>query len=420
MSNLAQRAGMWPIDARVAMERAKADAVSDGPLVSVVMTTRNAEKHLARAINSLKLLEYGSVEIILQDCVSTDRTLEIAENGGIERICSEPDQGALDGLVRAAHKASGEIIAVCWADDELLPHAVGWGVAKLQTLGCDVVYGDQLLSYDPRGTQILGKGEPWDISGLFHQRFWPVFSSSFFRKRALIQLGEKLTVFDHDEYEFWLWLGLLGTIRYEPGLVSIFHIHDETRWTKPGYTHQLLPGRFRAIQDAFRNYPDLGLRFPALNQGDAEISVLLWAALHELDSAHSPEDALTHLRKLCGRHNGDHRFDLILERFFDRWTSCDPALLGHYAKLASEFGIKFAICDSGSVQESACQFLENENARLKMAIDALQTENARLVAEMHSAEARIANAELRVGSMEKSSSWLLTEPLRKLKTLLLR
>ena len=302
---------------------------------------------------------------------------------------------------------------MCWADDELLPHAVGWGVAKLRMFGCDVVYGDQLLSYDLRGMQVLGKGEPWDLSGLVHQRFWPVFSSSFFRKQALIQLGEKLTVFDHDEYEFWLWLGLLGTICYEPGLVSVFHIHDETRWTKPGYTHSLLPGRFRAIQDVFRNCRDLGSRFQDLSQTDAEISVLLWAALHEIDSAHSPEEALKHFMKLRGRYNGDHRFALIVRRFFDRWTSCDPALVGPYAQLALEIGFRFDVRDPGSPPAVDYEALEYDNARLARELDDVRGENVRLGTALNAAE-------LRIGNLENSSSWLLTEPLRRLKNLIWR
>ena len=77
---------MWPAEIKAVIDRARVDAVTDGPLVSVVITTRNAQKHLARAIDSLKAQDYRSIEVILHDCVSADRTLEIARNCGVDHV----------------------------------------------------------------------------------------------------------------------------------------------------------------------------------------------------------------------------------------------------------------------------------------------------------------------------------------------
>ena len=48
------------------------------PLVSVIITTKNEEKHIENLLQSIKRQTYKNIEIILVDNYSTDRTREIA------------------------------------------------------------------------------------------------------------------------------------------------------------------------------------------------------------------------------------------------------------------------------------------------------------------------------------------------------
>src|SRR6185295_6826730 len=107
--------------------------------------------------------------------------IEIAQAFGRASVVSERDEATLDGLLRAARRARGEIIAVCWADDELLPHAAGWAAATFERHPADVIYGDQLFVFG-NGSEWIAEGWPWDRGKFLRQEFFPPFSSSFFRR----------------------------------------------------------------------------------------------------------------------------------------------------------------------------------------------------------------------------------------------
>jgi glycosyltransferase involved in cell wall biosynthesis len=296
-----------------AIAAASAQAALSGPLVSIVCVARNAEQFVARAIASMQAQIYGNVELLFQDGASTDRTLDIVRGSGNLNLVSEPDQATLDGLLRAAARAKGEIIGVCWADDELLPHAAGWAAAMFRQHPADIVYGDQLFVHDDGGAEWIAEGSPWERAKFLRQEFFPPFSSSFFRRTALLALAERLTVFDHDEFEFWLWLDRLGTILHVPGLVSKFHVHGGSRWTKPGYCETMVRGRRRAIAQFAAAE---GERAAALG-AEAELGLELWAALHEISCTGSIEHSLSHLERIQEGFNGDPRFLMTLARLLN-------------------------------------------------------------------------------------------------------
>ena len=87
--------------------------------ISVITAVWNAEKSLARCVESVK---GNDVEHLLMDNCSTDRTVAIArELDPAVRVISEPDKGIYDAMNRGAERASGEILAWLNADDYYLP-----------------------------------------------------------------------------------------------------------------------------------------------------------------------------------------------------------------------------------------------------------------------------------------------------------
>lgn len=97
------------------------------PLVSVVITAFQAEKHVARALRSAIMLDADEpVEIILFDDGSTDGTLAAAraEAKADPRILviEGGRQGRARALNRAITAARGRYIAILDADDIALPH----------------------------------------------------------------------------------------------------------------------------------------------------------------------------------------------------------------------------------------------------------------------------------------------------------
>jgi glycosyltransferase involved in cell wall biosynthesis len=96
---------------------------SSRPLISVVVTVRNEERHLSQLLDSL-LPQEGPFEVVLVDSESRDRTLEIAESYArrhpdVVRVVSHPGSRGI-GRNRGVREARGEFIAFidgdCFAD----------------------------------------------------------------------------------------------------------------------------------------------------------------------------------------------------------------------------------------------------------------------------------------------------------------
>jgi len=99
---------------------------SDDPLrslISVVITVRNEERHLAQLLDSL-LVQAGPLEVVLVDSESRDRTVEIAEAYARRsperlRVVSQPGSRGI-GRNRGVRESRGEWVAFidgdCFAD----------------------------------------------------------------------------------------------------------------------------------------------------------------------------------------------------------------------------------------------------------------------------------------------------------------
>ena len=122
----------------------------DRILISVVTVCLNAEKDIARTINSILMQDLTGFEYLIKDGGSDDSTLGIAEGysgrfmeKGISfRIVSEKDEGIYDSMNRAAELASGEWIMYINAGDELFDESVLTHLSSFIMQDADVIYGD--------------------------------------------------------------------------------------------------------------------------------------------------------------------------------------------------------------------------------------------------------------------------------------
>ena len=82
---------------------------------------------------------YPHIEIIVQDNLSTDETVDIlnAYAPRLTRVIREKDQGQSDALRRGYARATGEILGWLNADDLLMPNAVERVVAALRARSRD-------------------------------------------------------------------------------------------------------------------------------------------------------------------------------------------------------------------------------------------------------------------------------------------
>lgn len=121
------------------------------PLVSVIVPIYNAEKYLARCIESIINQIYDKLEIILVDDGSTDESLQICKNfqntdSRIEIIVQE-NKGQAAARRAGVMKAAGELIGFVdsddWVDAAMFQHMV----QLVERYDCDLVSAGRILEY---------------------------------------------------------------------------------------------------------------------------------------------------------------------------------------------------------------------------------------------------------------------------------
>jgi hypothetical protein len=225
---------------------------SDIPLVSILTVCRNAAPRIRNCIESILSQDYPRIEYIVQDGNSTDETLSIlAEYGDKIKVQSKvdtPNKANYWGIERC----SGDILGMCWSDEELLPGAVSWGVEQLLSRpGAGGLFGD-VLSIDENGvTYPYQKPNTlqWDIKKYLCWEILPNYCSSFFRRSALQSSG----FFDFDienhccMYDYYAKVGIHHPIYYVPGFVAKFGRHKDQLSSGSGMLQFLV----KTIQNSF-------------------------------------------------------------------------------------------------------------------------------------------------------------------------
>ncbi len=119
-------------------------------LVSIITVVLNAEKTVARTIESVLDQSYGEIEYIVIDGRSGDRTVEIAESyrEAFERkgygysVYSEPDKGIYDAMNKGIIRSKGELVGIINGDDWYEREAVEKMVDKYKAEHYDLCFAD--------------------------------------------------------------------------------------------------------------------------------------------------------------------------------------------------------------------------------------------------------------------------------------
>lgn len=92
------------------------------PGISVIMPTLNSERYFDECLGSLFSQDYPRelLEVILIDAGSTDRTLEIAERYGVDRVLPNPLKTGEAGKAVGLHAATNELILTIDSDNVLV------------------------------------------------------------------------------------------------------------------------------------------------------------------------------------------------------------------------------------------------------------------------------------------------------------
>ncbi len=88
-------------------------AATEGPLVSVLITNRDGEEHLRRLLDGLgKRTNYRSIEVVLVDNGSTDRSLDVFDQwAGRKHLVSNRDNQSFSAANNQGIRAAeGELV----------------------------------------------------------------------------------------------------------------------------------------------------------------------------------------------------------------------------------------------------------------------------------------------------------------------
>lgn len=222
--------GLAPPYNELTADTVRAAQTGHRPLVSTIMFVLNGMPHVQRAIRSVLDQGYDNLEFVIQDGGSTDGTVEYIESLKDPRIklVSEPDKGPADAFAKAMNRCTGDIIASCLYDEELVPGALERAVEIFREhpyLGA--------ITGDAHVTDIWGdayakfEGAPFNLLKYLSGEYCPYWCATFFNADALRFVG----VFDDRwskaslEFEVWVRLAMETDILYVPEIFAKYAHH---------------------------------------------------------------------------------------------------------------------------------------------------------------------------------------------------
>ena len=161
--------------------------------ISVVTAVRNGAPTIAGTLSSLRAQTHPSLEHIVQDGMSTDDTLARIAAFGLPdtRLVSEADGGLYDAINRGISRATGDVVGLLHADDQLAgPDVLAKVAALLEDAAIDGVYGD--LEYVGRDdpTRVIRRWRAGAFDpGALRRGWMPPHPTLYLRREVFARAG---------------------------------------------------------------------------------------------------------------------------------------------------------------------------------------------------------------------------------------
>ena len=162
--------------------------------VSLITVCFNAEKTIARTIESVRAQIGVDFEHIVVDGGSADGTVDVIRRYATPSSpafiwTSEPDRGMYDALNKGIVRATGDIVGILNADDRFADDRVLADVVRAFTDGVDCVYGDVRFVRGENAATVRyyssRRWRPW----MHNWGFMPAHPSVYVRRAVFDRLG---------------------------------------------------------------------------------------------------------------------------------------------------------------------------------------------------------------------------------------
>lgn len=188
------------------------------PLVSIVIPTKNSLPHLKNAIEGVRKQTYRNFELIIQDAVSTDGTLEylstITDLPKID-IRSEPDSGLGQAYNRGISRCNGDYIFLTASDERIFDRTIEKVISWYKIYpGAAFIYGGMSLVDQQGKIQSTYIPSPFDPLKFRSCQVFLSFAGLLNRKVIGKELYYDESLKTSPDYDFFLRLSRLFSNEY--------------------------------------------------------------------------------------------------------------------------------------------------------------------------------------------------------------
>jgi glycosyltransferase len=153
--------------------------------VSIITVTYNSEKTIRDTLASVAAQDYSTIEHIIVDGLSTDKTISIVkEYPHVAKIISEKDEGIYDAMNKGIKASTGDVIGCLNSDDFYVSSSIIRNVMDtLSAEKTDSLYGDLVYVHPIQTQKIL---RSWRAGKYYPRKFlfgWMPPHPTFFVRR---------------------------------------------------------------------------------------------------------------------------------------------------------------------------------------------------------------------------------------------
>lgn len=262
---------------------AKDRGSTENPLISLVLPVKNGLPHLKKTIEAIRRQRYRNFELLIQDGVSTDGSLEFVSSlNDLPRVevVSAPDSGIGQGYNRALMRSRGELVCFLASDEYLYEDALEKGVKFFRRYpDAAVIYGKVDIVDDKYRRVQTFMPPRFELQAAMRCEVVPTTSAVLNRKVIGKDLYYDESLKTCPDYDFWIRLGCRFSVSR---FVNVNHTFMAVLGTRASTTYRAesydqfcadklsILNKFLGAQPASRKIE--GLR------RSASAGIFLWAA----------------------------------------------------------------------------------------------------------------------------------------------